>query len=479
MIKARPVAGDRAAGAQFLRQLHALHLAQAPRFRRDPGHPLDQAPDQRASRRRQTSRVAGHNVKLGRGGIREIEFFAQTQQLILGGRDPSLRAARAPATRSRALAARRPRSPTRPPSELIDAYRFLRRVEHRLQMIDDQQTQPLPEDAGGARPRSRSSSAIADARRLRRRPARATSRRVERPLCRAVRGGAEPVAGRATSSSPAPTTIPRRSRPWRDWASPTAQRVAATVRGWHHGRYRAMRSARARELLTELMPALLRRAGDERRSPTSAFARFDEFLARLPAGVQLFSLLHANPRAARPPGRDHGQRAAPGRASRARSPACSTRCSAPASSSRAAGPRRARGRAATARSGRPTTSRTCSTSARRWAKDRQFQVGVQLLRGITDAERRRRGPRRHRRRRRSRALLPAVEAEFARHHGRLPGGGMAIVALGQARQPRADRRPPISTSSSLYDAPRATRDASDGRAAAGAEPLLRAARASA
>jgi hypothetical protein len=66
------------------------HLAQAPRFRGDPRHPFDQAPDPCRHRGGgTTSRSLGHNVKLGRGGIREIEFFAQTQQLIFGGRDPS------------------------------------------------------------------------------------------------------------------------------------------------------------------------------------------------------------------------------------------------------------------------------------------------------------------------------------------------------------------------------------------------------
>ena len=74
-----------------------------------------------------------------------------------------------------------------------------------------------------------------------------------------------------------------------------ASEVSATIRGWHFGRYAATRSARAKELLTELMPALLTalaRTGDA----DQAFLAFDRFLAGLPAGVQLFSLLKANPR---------------------------------------------------------------------------------------------------------------------------------------------------------------------------------------
>src|SRR5262249_44831172 len=70
-------------------------------------------------------------------------------------------------------------------------------------------------------------------------------------------------------------------------------RVAAMVRGWHHGRMRATRSQRAREILTEFVPELLRVLG-QTAHPDAALIRFDEFLSRLPAGVQLFSLLHAN-----------------------------------------------------------------------------------------------------------------------------------------------------------------------------------------
>src|SRR5262249_48994046 len=87
--------------------------------------------------------VAGHNVKLGRGGIREVEFFAQTQQLIFGGRDPSLRP-RGTCDALRALA-RAGRTPLEVAEDMIESYRFLRIVEHRLQMVDDQQTHTLPE----------------------------------------------------------------------------------------------------------------------------------------------------------------------------------------------------------------------------------------------------------------------------------------------------------------------------------------------
>src|SRR5258707_474914 len=88
-------------------------------------------------------KVLGHNVKLGRGGIREIEFFAQTQQLIFGGRDPTLRL-RATCPTLRALSLAGHVSP-QAADEMIEAYGFLRRVEHRLQMIDDHQTHNVPD----------------------------------------------------------------------------------------------------------------------------------------------------------------------------------------------------------------------------------------------------------------------------------------------------------------------------------------------
>src|SRR5690606_18764173 len=70
--------------------------------------------------------------------------------------------------------------------------------------------------------------------------------------------------------------------------------ICRVIRGWHFGRYRATQSAEARERLTELTPALLEAFGKTRRAD-EALIRFDEFLAGLPAGIQLFSLLQNNP----------------------------------------------------------------------------------------------------------------------------------------------------------------------------------------
>ena len=114
MIKAHPVAGNRAVGAPssttsrpYIWRKHldfaAIHDI----------HSIKRQID--AHRGGGAVTVLGHNVKLGRGGIREIEFFAQTQQLIFGGRNPRSGCA-APATTLRALAAARPRRRRPPPT---------------------------------------------------------------------------------------------------------------------------------------------------------------------------------------------------------------------------------------------------------------------------------------------------------------------------------------------------------------------------
>jgi glutamate-ammonia-ligase adenylyltransferase len=84
------------------------------------------------------------NVKLGPGGIREIEFIAQVFQLIRGGRDPGLRVR--PTLEVLARLAQRRLLPPEAAAELAAAYVFLRNLEHRLQYLDDQQTQRLPGD---------------------------------------------------------------------------------------------------------------------------------------------------------------------------------------------------------------------------------------------------------------------------------------------------------------------------------------------
>ncbi len=290
LIKARPIAGDLAAGRALLKDL-------APFVWRKY---LDYAAiaDIHAMKRQIHAfkgfgeiGVAGHNVKLGRGGIREIEFFVQTQQLIAGGRQTDLRV---PDTLSalKALVARG-WIKSEVETELAETYQFLRRIEHRLQMIADQQTQTLPEQAQELEQLALFSGFASNddfARELVHHLQRVQSHYAVlfETMPELTRSGANMVfAGEADD----PGTIEALGRMGYD--RPTD--VIAAVRGWHHGRYPAIRSPRARELLTEVQPLLIE-ALAETADPDAAFSGFDRFLAELPSGVQLFSLLRANPR---------------------------------------------------------------------------------------------------------------------------------------------------------------------------------------
>ncbi len=144
--------------------------------------------------------------------------------------------------------------------ELIEAYGFLRKVEHRLQMVDDRQTHSLPNDEAGVAAHRHASWAI---------PIRSPSRRTcstartaskaTTPAC-SRRRRASPVRA-ATWCSPAPTTIRARWRRLQTLGFRDPSAAAGIVRRWHHGRYRSTATARARELLAELMPGLLKALG--------------------------------------------------------------------------------------------------------------------------------------------------------------------------------------------------------------------------
>jgi len=421
LIKARTVAGDRVAGELFLRELEPFIWRKNLDFAAIQDiHSIKR----QINAHRGGGRIAvdGHDIKTGRGGIREIEFFAQTQQLIWGGRLRELRT-RSTCEALRCLAAAGRIDPSTA-TELIDDYRFLRRLEHRLQMVEDAQTHVLPPDrAGIARigvflGYSRTEAFVADL------LGHLTS--VERHYAELFEQ-APSLSGPGnlvfTGVEDDPETLRTLSR--LGFAQPAS--VAALVRSWHHGRLRATRSQRAREILTELVPELLRIFGATPH-PDTALLRFDQFLSRLPAGVQFFSLFHANPGlleliaeimagaprlaeqlAQRPALLDavltEGFFAAP-----------------PERSALAADLGQV---LAGARDYEETLD-----ALRRWAGERRFQVGVQLLRRALDGERAGEvladiaetalG-----------ALLPAVETEFTRRHGRVPGGMFAVIAMGR------------------------------------------------
>ena len=238
--------------------------------------------------------VEGHNLKLGRGGIREIEFFVQTQQLIAGGRQPDLRMRGTLAALDGLVA--REWIAANTAAELAEAYRFLRGIEHRLQMLDDEQTHSLPSNPAKFEQVAHFSgfedgAALGAAVRQRLETVEQHYSALFENVPALSREGESGNGNLVfTGDSDDPATVETLGA--MGFSSPSG--VIATVRGWHFGRYPAMRSARARERLTEFTPNLLE-ALARTAQPDAALGNFDRFLAELPAGVQLFALLRSNP----------------------------------------------------------------------------------------------------------------------------------------------------------------------------------------
>ncbi len=290
MIKARAVAGDIEAGRGFIAELAPFIWRKYLDFAAIADiHAMKRQIN--AHRGFSVIGVSGHNLKLGRGGIREIEFFAQTQQLIAGGRQSDLRLPTTLATLQR-LKERHWIEPD-VEAELADAYIYLRTLEHRLQMVADEQTHTLPADrtelerfarfAGYADTTALSDALLSVLGTVQQHYAALFEDSPE-----LSREGHNLVFAGETDDPATLETLTRLG-----YSQPS--QVIETIRGWHHGRAAAVRTARARELLTEVQPLLIE-ALAETASPDAAFASFDRFLAELPSGVQLFSLLKANPK---------------------------------------------------------------------------------------------------------------------------------------------------------------------------------------
>jgi glutamate-ammonia-ligase adenylyltransferase len=422
MIKARACAGDIPVGESFLRELQPFVWRKNLDFAAvEDIHSIKR--QIQAAKGGSAVAIAGHDVKLGRGGIREIEFFAQTQQLILGGRYPMLRSRRTldairALTQERVVSAEAER-------DLGEAYVYLRTLEHRLQMVADEQTHRLPEDetarANVARFMGFPDLGAFEARTLE------VLRTVERHYAALFESSAPLAVAEGSLVFTGVDEDPETLKTLASMGFRRPETVSAAVRGWHHGRMAATRSDRAREKLTALMPALLN-ALSKTADPDVAFTRFDALLRGLPAGVQLFSLIKANPWLLDILAQLCGT--APRLARHlSRTPAVldalldSAYLTEPPEETETA--------AAFARAlGDATEYEPMLDAARRTAREQNFRVGLQLLRGVLGpeevgsayamiAEQ---------------ALLAVfarVRGAFEAAHGRVPGGVFAIVAMGR------------------------------------------------
>lgn len=222
----------------------------------------------------------GFDLKRGRGGIREVEFYAQIHQLIHGGREPALRS---PATLDALAAlAQAGRIEQTDADALGSAYRLYRTIEHRLQMVNDQQTHSLPRDLD-ALDNVAALHGLADG---------AALLELLRPHVERVGicyDSLDPEGGDHVSFDPQGLEAILAAAGFPD-PHAAGQRIA----GWREGKARTLRSPAARDALEAMLPSLIRAFG-RAPDPNAALARFDDLVTQLPSAINLFRLIEARP----------------------------------------------------------------------------------------------------------------------------------------------------------------------------------------
>ncbi|MGL5838625.1 MAG: bifunctional [glutamine synthetase] adenylyltransferase/[glutamine synthetase]-adenylyl-L-tyrosine phosphorylase [Sphingorhabdus sp.] len=281
-IRARAAGGDKALGAYFLKSIQpfiwrrSLDFGQIANIRAMSGQIRDHY-------HRGQILGPGYDLKRGRGGIRECEFFAQAHQLIHGGRDPALRVADTRA--ALALLAEAGRIAGHEAVELAEGYRTLRTIEHRLQMLADRQTHSLPENADEL-DRAARLHGLDDGQAL---------IALLQPVVHRVSVIYDGLAGDEDDRQ---HRLAEENLPLQDqlqtmgYADPAA--VAERLVRWRSGKLRSVRSPSAREAFEGVLPKImevLAQAPD----PQVALARFDNMIESLPSAINFFHLLDARP----------------------------------------------------------------------------------------------------------------------------------------------------------------------------------------
>ena len=355
----------------------------------------------------------GFDLKRGRGGIREIEFFAQIHQLIWGGRAPELRC---PATLDGLAAlATAGRIAPEEAAQLAGSYRMLRTLEHRLQMRRDEQTHAVPRLAA-----DRAAVAVL------------AGQRDWAAVERALKAVTAPVATAydrlIAAAAPQGHAVPAEPAAWLKAHHPgVARLLPPLIARWRGGGLRALRSETARTAFENVLPALVAGVAGAA-DPAVAATRLDGFLGALPQGAQFFALLEANPRLVGLLGHLLGVTPVLADAL-ARDPALFDVMLAP--DAFAPLPDAAALTADLAAFAAPADGlEDLLDRVRRWTGERRFQVGAQLIEARVDPLLA------------ARALsdladaalavvTPAVVADFARVHGHVAGAEPVILALGR------------------------------------------------
>ena len=287
MIKARACAGDIAAGEAMLNELSPFVWRRYLDFASVADvHAMKRQIN--AFRGHGEIAVEGHNIKLGRGGIREVEFFAQTQQLIAGGRNPHLRDRDTLTTLDKLERDRWIDAQVR--DDMRAAYCFLRTVEHRLQMVNDEQTQVLPAEREDLE-----------------KFARFLGYSGRDAFAKDFIGHLEKVQGHyarlfeAAPGNDRPPLIFRADADDRKTLDRLAElgfrkplEASAIIRNWVNGGHRSLKGEVSREHLLALIPLLVLHIG-RTDNPAATLVQFDQFLANLHAPARLLSLLRQKP----------------------------------------------------------------------------------------------------------------------------------------------------------------------------------------
>ncbi|GAY22053.1 glutamate-ammonia-ligase adenylyltransferase [Sphingobium fuliginis] len=279
-IRARPAAGDLPLGDYFMQAIRPFVWRRSLDF-----GAIDAITDiSRRIRDHYSQGQAfgpGYDLKRGRGGIREVEFFAQVHQLIHGGRDPSLRSGN---TREalRALAAAGVFE-AEVAARLDEAYVLFRTVEHRLQMVEDRQTHELPKSA----------EALDNVARLHGLEDGGALLDLLRPHVQWVGGNYDRLTP-ATPDESLSLDEERLKAQLAELGFADPETPLARIARWRSGTVRALRSGASREALEQLLPGLMRTLAAAP-DPARALNRLDDLVGRLPSAINFFKLLAARP----------------------------------------------------------------------------------------------------------------------------------------------------------------------------------------